>query len=196
MVQINDTIISTEVLKKKFVCDLNKCKGACCIHGDSGAPLEEHETAIIKNIFPAVKPFMRKAGIEAVEKQGIFVVDRDGDIVTPLVNGQECSYVTFKNGISLCAFELAWQSNATNFKKPISCHLYPIRITKYENFEAINYHKWDICNPALLKGENLNISLTSFLKESLLRKYGHEWYEKLKIVEDEVIKRSKNEGSI
>jgi len=189
MIQIDETIISQEILSKKFACDLKKCKGACCVHGDSGAPLDENETVTIKSIFPVIKPLMRPEGVEAVEKHGVYVIDSDGDMVTPLVNGQECCFATFKNGITYCTFELAFRANLTRFQKPISCHLYPIRITKYKDFDAVNYHQWDICNPALTMGENENILLTDFLKEPLSRKYGHEWVEKLKISVDMLTKR-------
>jgi hypothetical protein len=179
MIQIDETIISQDILSKKFACDVTKCKGACCVQGDSGAPLEEEETKIIKSILPVITPFMRQEGIEAVEKQGVFIIDSDGDMVTPLVNGQECCFAIFKDGIALCSFEIAFRANLSSFKKPLSCHLYPVRITKYKGFDAVNYHEWDICNPALTAGENSDILLTDFLKEPLSRKYGSEWYKKL-----------------
>ncbi len=188
MIQIDRAILSTGIFHIKFACNINKCKGACCVHGDSGAPLDEYETIILKNIFPSIKPLMRKEGIESVENQGVFIIDSDGDMVTPLVNGRECCYSIFKNGMSYCVFEIAYALNLTDFKKPLSCHLYPIRITKYSDFEAVNYHEWDICKPALTEGEKYNISLILFLKEPLSRKYGNEWYEKLKIVENKIIK--------
>ncbi len=189
MVQIDDAIVSMDIFRTKFSCNLKKCKGACCVHGDSGAPLDETEASVIENIFPTVKPLMRKEGIEAVEKYGVYVIDSDGDMVTPLVNGRECCFTTVKQGISYCVFELAYILKLTNFKKPLSCHLYPVRITKYKDFEAVNYHQWDICKPAITEGENIDISLTDFLKDPLIRKFGNEWYDKLKIAEIEVIKR-------
>jgi len=189
MIQIDNAILSTDIFSRKFACDIKKCKGACCVQGDSGAPLEEQETIILKNIFPSIKPLMRKEGIESVETQGVFITDSDGDMVTPLINGRECSYTIFKNGISYCVFEIAYSLKLTNFKKPISCHMYPVRITKYTDFDAVNYHKWDICKQAITNGEKNNIYLTLFLKEPLSRKYSNEWYEKLKIAEIELIKR-------
>jgi hypothetical protein len=189
MIQIDNTILSTEIFRRKFACNIKKCKGVCCVHGDSGAPLEEQETIIIKNIFSSIKPLMRKEGIEQVEQQGVYITDNDGDMVTPLVNGMECCYAIFKNGISYCVFEIAFTLNIINFKKPISCHLYPVRITKYRDFDAVNFHEWDICRHAITNGEKFNINLILFLKEPLSRKYGNEWYEKLKIAEIELIKR-------
>lgn len=188
MLQIDDKVISFDILQKKFSCDLKKCKGACCVHGDSGAPLEDKETEILKNIYPLVKPFMRQEGIEAVEQQGTHVIDSDGDKVTPLVNGKECSYVVFEDGIAFCAIEKAYIAKAIDFQKPISCHLYPIRVTKYKGFEAVNYHCWDICKHALTKGRKTETSLFVFLKEPLVRNYGSDWFEKLKIANDEYVK--------
>ena len=191
MLQIDDSIISFEVLQKKFTCDLKKCKGACCVHGDSGAPLEDKETEILKDIYPLIKPFMRKEGIEAVEKQGTHVIDSDGDKVTPLVNNKECSYVIFENGIAFCAIERAFHAKKIDFQKPISCHLYPIRITKYKDFEAVNFHHWDICKPAMAAGEKSDTPLYIFLQEPLTRKYGAEWFEKLKIADAHLSKTKK-----
>ena len=188
MLQIDDKVLSFDLFRKKFACDLKKCKGACCVHGDSGAPLEDDEIEIMKNIYPLVKPFMRKEGIEAVEIQGDYVVDRDGDKVTPLIDGKECCYVVFDDGIALCAIEMAFNAKVIDFQKPISCHLYPIRITKYNGFTAVNYESWDICKPALVNGRNTDTPLYAFLKAPLIRKYGPEWFDKLKIADVEIRK--------
>lgn len=188
MLQIDDKIISFDVLEQKFVCDLKKCKGACCIHGDSGAPLEDYETDVLDKIFPVVKKYMRKEGVDAIVKQGTSVIDYDGDIVTPLVNGVECAYVVFEDGITKCAIEKSFEAGEIDFQKPISCHLYPIRVKKYKDFEAVNYHSWDICKNALVLGKKLNVPVYIFLANPLIRKYGIEWYEKLKIASEELIK--------
>jgi hypothetical protein len=186
MLQIDHAIISFDILEKKFVCDLKKCKGACCVHGDSGAPLEKTEVKILEDLFPLIRPFMRKEGIEAIEKQGTSLVDNDGDEVTPLVNGKECAYVVFESGIAKCSIEKAYENQVIKFKKPLSCHLYPIRITKYSKFEALNYHQWEICKPAISLGKKENTPLYIYLKEPLSRKYGESWYKQLKIASEEV----------
>lgn len=184
MLQIQNTLLSLDLLEKKFVCDLQKCKGACCVKGDSGAPIAKEELPLIEGIYEKVKPFMRKEGIDAIEKQGKHIIDEEGEPVTPLVNGKECAYVVFENnGKTKCAFELAYNAGKTNFKKPISCHLYPVRIAKYNDFDAINFHEWDICKPACECGEKLNVKVFHFVKEALIRKYGKEWFGQLEEAE-------------
>lgn len=181
MIAIDDkTLISDDIVEKHFVCDLNACKGACCVHGDSGAPLEDDETKILEGIFEKVKPYMTPQGIAAVEKQGTWVVDSDGDKVTPLVGGdKECAYTRFENGVAFCGIEKAWMEKKIDWRKPISCHLYPIRITAYKQYDAINYEKWDICKPACACGEKLQVPVYKFVKDALIRKYGAPWYKKL-----------------
>ncbi len=181
MIQIDKTIVSFEVLKKKFECNLSKCKGACCILGDSGAPLEESETEILDKIFTKIKPYLRKEGIESIEKQGTWVIDSDGDMVTPLIEGKECAYVVFDGDIALCGIEKAWFDKKIKFRKPISCHLYPVRVKKYAEFDAVNYNEWDICKDAVIQGEKNNSELYLYLKEPLVRKFGKKWYEELTI---------------
>lgn len=174
MIIIDDILISDDVLEKKFVCDINACKGACCVEGDSGAPLEDEETGILDDIYEEVKPFLRPEGIKAIEKQGKYVIDQDGDMVTPLVNGKECAYVIFENGITKCGLEKAFEEGVVDFKKPISCHLYPIRIKKLTTGEAMNYEEIDICKPACTCGKKLDVPVYRFLKEPIIRKYGEE----------------------
>lgn len=181
MIQIDDfTVLSDELFEQKFVCDLNACKGACCVEGDSGAPLELEELDVLENIYEHVKPFMRKEGIEAIEEQGNYILDLDGEYVTPLVNGAECAYVTFDaDGTAKCAIEKAFRAGVVNFPKPISCHLYPIRIAKLQEMDALNYHRWPICAPACDCGSKLDVRVYKFLKEPLIRKYGAEWFAKV-----------------
>ena len=190
MIAIGNTIVSKDLLDKKFVCDLSACKGACCVEGDSGAPLEEEEAAILDDIFDEVKPYMAGEGIKAIEEQGKFIIDKDGDQVTPLVEGKHCAYVFFQNGTAKCAIEKAHSEKKTDFKKPLSCHLYPVRITKHKEYDAVNYHRWEICRPACSCGEKLDVKIYQFLKEPLIRKYGMEWYEELKQI-DETLKSEK-----
>lgn len=186
MIEVENKLISKDVFEKKFVCDLNACKGACCVEGDAGAPLEKHELEKLEKAYPAVKPYMRKAGIEAVEKQGPHTVDSfDGEHVTPLVNNKECAYVYFdENNKALCAIEKAYRNGDIDFMKPISCHLYPIRIQEYRKFDAVNYDKWEICNPACKLGESLQVPVYQFAKDALIRKYGEAWYAELPKIHD------------
>ena len=180
MIEIGKTLVSDDVVAKQFVCDLNACKGACCVHGDSGAPLEDEETEILEKIYDDIKPYLTKEGQEAIKKQGHWLIDSDGDKVTPLVDGnKECAYTIFENGMALCGIEKAWKDGKSKFRKPISCHLYPVRITKYKQFDAVNYDKWDICKPACACGEKLQVPVYRFVKDALIRKYGKEWYGEL-----------------
>lgn len=180
MIQINNTLISELLLERKFVCDLNACKGACCVEGDAGAPLEKEELAELKRIWKKVKPYLRKEGIRAIEKEGLYTVDTDGDYVTPLVDNKECAYVVFdEKGIAKCGIEHAWKEGKISFRKPISCHLYPIRISKLADMEALNYSQWHICEPACECGKKLDVKVYRFLREALIRKYGEEWFAQL-----------------
>ena len=172
MIQVQDKIISLDIFKKHFVCDLNACKGACCIEGDSGAPLLEEEEEILTEIYEKIKPYMTKEGMFQVEKHGVAVYDSEGDLTTTLVNKRECSFLVQENGINLCSIEKAFYEKKTDFKKPISCHLFPIRTKKYRDFEAINYEEIKICKPACECGSKLQIPVYVFLKEALIRKYG------------------------
>jgi len=183
MFQIGKTIVSEEIIENDFVCNLNACKGACCIDGDAGAPLEEYETEILVDIFQDVKPYLRQEGIDAIEKQGAFVKGEDGEWETPLVNGSECAYVVFsKDGITKCGLEEAYNQGATKWKKPVSCHLYPIRVKEYTELTAVNYHKWEICDPACSLGAELKVPVFIFVKDALIRKFGQDWYAELEEV--------------
>jgi len=189
MLQIDKTLISFDIFEKKFVCDLGVCKGECCVEGDSGAPLDDEETKILEEIYPVVEKYMTKAGIKAVKKQGKWIVDSDGDKVTPLVNNKECAYIyKDNNGIVFCAIEKAFLEKEIDFQKPVSCHLYPIRITKYQDFDAVNYESNKLCIPARVNGERLGVPLYKFVKVPLIRKYGKEWYEQLEIAAEELKK--------
>lgn len=180
MIQIGSTLVSEDLLEKEFVCNLSACKGACCVEGDSGAPLLESETGILEEINEIVMPYLRDEGKQAITEQGPWVIDDDGDLVTPLVNGKECAYVIFdEKGTTLCGIEKAWNEGDVKFRKPVSCHLYPIRITEYNSFHAVNYDKWDICSDACALGEELNVPVYKFAREGLVRRYGEKWFEEL-----------------
>lgn len=180
MIEVGNVLLHEDVIKENFVCNLNKCKGACCLEGDSGAPLDANELDILDEIYPKVKPFMNAKGIATIEKVGTYVTDFEGDYTTPCVDvNKECAYVIFENGITKCAIEKAYEQGAINWKKPISCHLYPIRITKYPEFDVLNYDRWSICSPACSFGNELKVSVYEFLKAPLIRKYGAGWYQEL-----------------
>ena len=179
MIQVQDKIISLDIFEKHFVCDLNACKGACCIEGDAGAPLLDEEEKILNEIYDKVKPFMKKEGITEVENQGVAVYDSEGDLTTTLVNDRECAFVIYENGIIKCTIEKAYLDGKTDFKKPISCHLFPIRIKEYRDFDAVNYEEIKTCKSACERGSKLEIPLYTFLKEPLIRKYGEDWYRDL-----------------
>ena len=182
MIAIGNTLVSEDVIEKQFVCDLNACKGACCVKGDYGAPLEEEELAAIDSVYEKVKPYLRKEGIEAIEKQGKYLLYEKKEWVTPLVKGKECAYTVFEDGTAKCGIEKAYYDGKIDFKKPVSCHLYPIRITKQRNgMDAINYDRWNICNPACKLGKSLQVPVFKFLKDSLVRKYGEDWYKQLEL---------------
>jgi hypothetical protein len=180
IVSIDDKLISTEIFDRKFVCDLNACKGACCVEGDQGAPLTMEEIDILEDIYADVKPFMRPEGIAEVEKNGVFYMDPWNEPATTLVNNQECAFVYFDDqNITKCAIEQAFLAGKVTWKKPISCHLYPIRLKKIGEETALNYDEWSICKPACACGEKLDIPVYKFLKEPIIRAFGESFYSDL-----------------
>ena len=183
MFQLGKTIVSEDILSKDFACNLSACKGACCVEGDAGAPLSKQEAVILNDIYPKVKSFLRKEGIKSIEKQGTSIVTDDDEIETPLIEDGDCAYVFFdKNKIALCAIEEAYNHGEITFKKPISCHLYPIRVKDYSEFSAVNYHKWQICDDACILGKELEVPVYKFVKDALVRKFGEDWYSELEKV--------------
>jgi len=183
MFQLGKTIVSEDIIEKDFVCNLSACKGACCIDGDAGAPLEKEEIKILEEIYPKVKPYLRKEGIEAIKNQGTFTTNEDGELETPLINGSDCAYVIFdEKNIALCAIEEAYNQGDIKFKKPVSCHLYPIRVRDYSEFSAVNYHHWQICDDACSLGKELQVPVYKFVKQALIRKFGESWYSELEQV--------------
>lgn len=191
MIQIGDTVVSELVLERRFVCNLEACKGACCIEGDAGAPLNEDELEELENVFEVVKPYLPEKNIAALEED-LYTIDDEGEYVTQLVDGKECAYVFYdEKGITKCSIEQAFLDGKTNFKKPISCHLFPIRLTKYKSFTAVNYAYWNICDDACELGEKLGVKTYEFLKEPLIRKFGEKWFEELTLIDQE-LKNNKN----
>ncbi len=182
MIIVQDKLVSDELVEERFICDLSACKGACCWEGDSGAPLEPAELPVLEQIFEKVKPFLSPAGIAALEAQGTAVWFEEADEWgTPLVHNGPCAYMVMDQGVAACGIEKAWRAGAVDFRKPISCHLYPIRVEKNEEngFEALNYHRWNICSAACSLGEKEKVPVYQFLKEAIIRKYGADFYEEL-----------------
>lgn len=188
MFQIGKTIVSEDLIEKDFVCNLSACHGGCCVDGDAGAPLTTEETKILEEIYPQVKPFLRKKGIEAIESKGTWVHGDDDDLETPLIDGKDCAYVIFDGKTALCGIEQAYNQGIISWKKPVSCHLYPVRVKEYSSFSAVNYNRWDICSPACVLGKELEVPVYKFVKEALIRKFGAEWYEELETVAKELNK--------
>ncbi len=180
MIIIDNTVVSEDFLKAWFICDLPRCKGDCCVKGDTGAPLDESEISLLEDNIDNIKPFMSQRGIAIVEQSGVFDYDENGNFVTPLINDQECAFTGFhENGVSYCTIEKAYEAGKSSFRKPVSCHLYPLRLVEKDGFIHVNYHHWSICVPAIRKGEASGVALYRFLKEALIRRFGTAWYAKL-----------------
>lgn len=189
MIQIGKTIVSEDIIDKEFVCNLSACKGACCVDGDAGAPLEEDELKTLMDVYPKVKPYMRQEGIDAIEEQGLFI-SKDGEYETTLINNADCAFVIFdEKNTALCAIEEAYNQGDITWKKPISCHLYPIRVQQYSQFAAVNYHKWQICDDACSLGKELQVPVYKFVKQALIRKFGEDWYKELELTATEYKKQ-------
>ena len=187
MVQIDDVIVSFDIFKEKFYCDINACKGECCIEGDAGAPLESKEGELLEKVLPVIWDDLSDEAKDIINKQGVCYKDVDGDLVTSIVNGKDCVFTCYDDkGYCLCAIEKAYRDGKTDFYKPISCHLYPIRVGKYGSYKALNYHRWNVCKAAVLLGEKKNTPIYKFLKEPLIRSFGEEWYTELEIAAKEL----------
>ncbi len=180
MIQIGDTIVSFDVIEKNFICDLAHCKGICCVEGDSGAPVEEEEQKLLEDVLPLVWDDLAPIAQDLINKQGVTYRDRDGDLVTSIVNGKDCVFTCYDaDGMCKCAIEKAYRAGLTTFYKPISCHLYPIRLGTYGVYTAVNYHRWGVCKAAELLGKKEHVPIYKFLKEPLIRKFGEDWYQEL-----------------
>ena len=185
MFQLGKTIVSEDILAKDFVCNLSACKGACCVDGDAGAPLSKEETTILESIYPQIKPFLRPEGIAAIEAQGTWATGTEGELETPLINNRDCAYVIYDGPTALCGIEQAYNQGVVSWKKPVSCHLYPIRVKDFTEFAAVNYDKWDICSDACELGKELQVPVYKFVKEALIRRFGIDWYTELEQVAEE-----------
>lgn len=180
MLQIGRTLVSLDVIERFFICNLERCLGACCIEGDAGAPLTEAERQKLKEILPEVWDDLLPEAKAVIERQGVAYVDEEGDLVTSIVNGKDCVFTCYdKNGMCQCAIEKAYRAGKIDFYKPISCHLYPIRLKEYPDFSAVNYHRWKICKAGEVLGRHERVRVYEFLKEPLIRRFGEEWYNEL-----------------
>jgi len=191
MIQIGNTIISFDIFECKFLCDLPMCKGACCVEGDSGAPLTDEEAIDIEIYYPIFKKYLQPKYKAEIENQGTSVVDFEGELVTPIYNNEECVFTFIDtDGITKCAIEKAYLNGEIPFRKPVSCHLFPIRITEHKDFDAVNYQQIKICEPGKKCGQKNQLPLYKFLKEPLIRKYGEQWYNELEIAADHVLNKN------
>ncbi len=180
MFQLDNTLISEELLEEHFCCDLQACKGACCVAGEAGAPLDKEEVSLLEELYPKIGPFLNDNGRNAIAQHGTSVVAADGSLETPLVDGKECAYTTFDSrGVAHCGIEQAHRAGVIDWQKPISCHLYPVRVQHYSAFTAVNYHRWQICQAACDLGSKNKLPIYQFVKEALVRKFGQPWFEAL-----------------
>ena len=190
MFQIGKTIVSEELFEKEFVCNLKACQGMCCVEGDSGAPLLEEEKEMLEQIYPVVKEYLTPEGVEAIRQQGKHIIDQEGELTTPLVNGKECAYVIQnEEGTYMCGIEKAYLDGKIDWQKPVSCHLYPVRVKDFVEFQAVNYNEWNICSSACELGKQLQVPLYRFLKDALVRRFGQDWYDEMEIIAREYYKK-------
>ncbi|MDE6654378.1 MAG: DUF3109 family protein [Muribaculaceae bacterium] len=189
MLQIQDTLVTLDVVERFFCCDLDKCLGECCIEGDAGAPISEEERAEIERVLPDVWDYLLPAAKKAIEEEGVAYRDIEGDLVTQIVEGKNCVFSCYgADGMCLCAFEKAFREGKIDFYKPVSCHLYPLRIKEYPTFTAVNYHRWKICKCAEVLGRAKGIRVYQFLREPLIRRFGKDWYDELALTCEEYLK--------
>lgn len=190
MIQIDDTVVSLDVLRERFVCDLHACKGACCIEGDAGAPVEADEVQRLEAVLPLVWDDLTPGAQTVIRRQGVVYTDEEGDLVTSIVDGKDCVFTCHdERGYCYCAIEKAFHNGLTDFYKPVSCHLYPIRVDDYGPYKAVNYHRWEVCRAAVMLGRKENVPVYRFLREPLIRKFGEEWYGELEIAAEELKKQ-------
>lgn len=191
MIQVGNVVVSWGVLREKFICDLHACKGQCCIEGDAGAPVELDEVEQLEEVLPVIWDELSPAAKAVIDQQGVVYTDIEGDLVTSIVNNKDCVFTCYDDkGCCYCAIEKAYREGKTDFYKPVSCHLYPIRVKNCGDYQAVNYDRWDICKAAILLGRKENVPVYQFLKEPLSRKFGKEWYAELETVVDELKKQN------
>lgn len=194
MIQIEDIVVSSDILTEKFICNLEACQGECCIEGDAGAPVEKNEVAELEKVLPVVWDELSPEAQAVIKKQGVVYTDQDGDLVTSIVGNKNCVFTCYdEKGCCYCAIEKAYREGKCNFYKPISCHLYPIRIENYGPYTAVNYHRWDVCKAAFILGKMKGVPVYQFLKEPLIRKFGADWYQMLSDCAEEWTKQNRGE---
>lgn len=187
MIEIDDKIVSVDILTTDFLCDVARCKGICCVEGNAGAPLEMDEIDVLEELYPIYEKYMTPEGREAIERDGFAVVDIDGDLTTPLVNDAECAYSYNEGGVTLCAIEKAYLAGECSWRKPISCHLYPIRVAKFSNGTyGLNFHRWNVCASAFECGRKMGVPAYKMLKEAITRAFGEEFYAALEAAEQHI----------
>lgn len=190
MLQIKDTLVSLDLAERYFCCDLDTCHGACCIDGDAGAPITDEEYKILEQVVPIVSDDLTPAGKREIDEHGVGYHDPEGELVTTIVDGRDCAFCTYApGGLCLCAIEKAYNEGRTTFRKPQSCYLYPVRLTRYPTFTAVNYHRWKICKPAEVLGRKLGMRLYQFLKRPLIDTFGQEWYDELALTCEEYLRQ-------
>lgn len=182
IIEIGRTLVSSELVDKRFICDYKTCKGICCLEGDSGAPLTAEEDQIIKRVLPKVTKYLSEDAQALIKEKGTSYVDIDQDLVTTINNGKECVFTHFTaDGSCRCSFEMAHEAGEIDFPKPISCALYPVRVKEYKDFSGVNYDEWDICKCAEVLGEKMGTPVYQFLEKPLIRRFGKSWYNELKL---------------
>ena len=187
MIELDDKIVSVDILTTDFLCDVARCKGICCVEGNAGAPLEMDEMDVLEELYPIYEKYMTPEGREAIERDGFAVVDIDGDLTTPLVNDAECAYSYNEGGVTLCAIEKAYLAGECSWRKPISCHLYPIRVAKFSNGTyGLNFHRWNVCASAFECGRKMGVPAYKMLKEAITRAFGEEFYAALEAAEEHI----------
>lgn len=189
MIEIKDTVVTLDLFREQFCCDLGACKGACCIEGDAGAPVKLEEVAQLEEAAEMVWDELSPKAQEVIKAQGVVYTDQDGDIVTSIVDNKDCVFTCYDDkGCCYCAIDKAFREGRCKFQKPISCHLYPIRLSRMGSYTAVNYHRWDVCKAATLLGKKLNLPVYKFLKEPLIKAFGQEWWDECDVVAGELKK--------
>lgn len=190
MIEIQNTLVSLDLIERFFCCDLDACLGACCIDGDAGAPVTEQECEEIRKALPAVRSKMLPGAVREVDLNGVSYIDQEGDLVTTIVDGRNCAFTCYgPGGKCLCALEQAYNEGLCSFRKPASCHLYPVRLKEYPTFTAVNFHRWKICKPAEVLGRKLGLRAYQFLREPLIARFGKEWYDELCLTAEEYLRQ-------
>lgn len=189
MIEIKDTVVTLDLFREQFCCDLGACKGACCIEGDAGAPVKLEEVAQLEEAAEIVWDELSPKAQKVIKAQGVVYTDQDGDIVTSIVDNKDCVFTCYDDkGCCYCAIDKAFREGRCKFQKPISCHLYPIRLSRMGSYTAVNYHRWDVCKAATLLGKKLNLPVYKFLKEPLIKAFGQEWWDECDVVAGELKK--------